>query len=318
MVDGKQVMSARVVVFHPEAPALAQWIGALRTALPDTFVIGDEPEDADYAVVQSPPPGFFARAPGLRACFTMTAGVDALLRDPGLPADLPLYRLEDAGMGAQMLDYCRHAIDDIRLHGAHYRRGQPSARWDERAPLSAAQVPVGVVGYGALGRIVAQGLAAHGHPTRAFVRTARSSDRDGAVLISHGPDAWSEFLAASRVLVLLAPSTAGTRDLIDARALAKLPEGAWLINVARGDLVVDADLLAALDSGRLAGAVLDVFRTEPLPASDPFWRHPRVTITPHVSAPTLVDESVTQITTRLIALVQGRPASGLVDRGRGY
>jgi len=127
-----------------------------------------------------------------------------------------------------------------------------------------------------------------------------------------------QFLAHSRVLVCLLPSTPATRGLLDRARLHQLPQGAHLVNVARGDIVVDADLVAALDDGHLASATLDVFHEEPLPAAHAFWRHPRVTLTPHVSAITLVDASAAQIAAKIRRLEQGLPVTGVVDRERGY
>ena len=120
------------------------------------------------------------------------------------------------------------------------------------------------------------------------------------------------------VLILLAPLTPQTRHLIDAHALAALPPGGWLINVARGALIDEAALLAALASGHLAGAALDVFQTEPLPATHPFWQHPKIRLTPHVSAQTLIDPSARQVADKILRLQQGHCVSGIVDRNRGY
>jgi glyoxylate/hydroxypyruvate reductase A len=126
------------------------------------------------------------------------------------------------------------------------------------------------------------------------------------------------FLAASRVLVCLLPSTRATRGLLDYANLSRLPRGAHVVNVARGEIVVDEDLVALLDGGHLAGATLDVFRAEPLPPGHPFWHHPRITLTPHASAVTVVDDSIAQIAAKIERLERGEPVTGIVDRARGY
>ena len=126
------------------------------------------------------------------------------------------------------------------------------------------------------------------------------------------------FLASTRVLVCLLPSTPETRDLLDKTTLSQLPRGAHLVNVARGRIVVDEDLVALLDEGHLAGATLDVFRDEPLPAGHPFWHHPRITLTPHTSAVTMVEDSIAQVVDKIERLERAEPVTGIVDRVRGY
>jgi len=166
-----------------------------------------------------------------------------------------------------------------------------------------------------LGRAVANALAPFGFPLRAWSLSRKTAS---GVDSFAGRAEWQPFLAASRVLVCLLPATAETRGLLDGAALGALPRGAHLVNVARGDIVVDADLVASLDDGHLASATLDVFHEEPLPRTHPFWHHPRITMTPHVSAVTLVDDSVAQIAAKIRRLEQGLPVTGAVDRERGY
>jgi glyoxylate/hydroxypyruvate reductase A len=318
----------RIVVSHSEPEAGRAWQRALAARLPHARVAIDPgtPDgtgadaapadfDADWAVGWGPSADLFARHRRLRAFFSCGAGVDHLLRHPGLPATLALVRLEDAGMAEPMADYCLHEL--LRIAGRHdaYAAQQARGEWRERAALSRAELPVGVLGVGVLGAHVARHLARAGFTVRGFARTPRPID---GVEVMHGAARLDDFLAATRVLILLAPRTPDTEDLIDARALARLRPGGWLINVARGALVVDADLLAALDSGRLAGATLDVFREEPLPASHPFWHHPGIRVTPHVSAPTQIAVSAAQVAAKLAALDRGEAVGGIVDRARGY
>jgi glyoxylate/hydroxypyruvate reductase A len=224
-------------------------------------------------------------------------------------------RLEDAGMAAQMVDYCCHEL--LHLAGRHhdYAALQAQRRWHEVDALPRESLPVGVLGLGVLGGHVARALAAAGWPVSGYSRTARTIE---GVRTFDGPGGWHAFLAATRVLILMAPLTPATENLVDADALARLQPGGWLINVARGALVVDADLLAALERGPLSGATLDVFRREPLPAEHPFWTHPRIRITPHVSAPTRIAESAAQVADKVLAMQRGQRPSGWVDRARGY
>lgn len=317
----------RILIAHSEAGAGRAWRHALAARLPGaSFALdpatpdgrdepGTESAAADFAVAWLPPDDLFGRQPSLRALFSSGAGVDHLLRHPGLPATLPLFRLEDAGMAPLMADYCLHEL--LRIAGRHdgYAALQAQRRWEELPGLDRAALPVGVLGVGVLGGHVARHLAAAGFTVRGFARTPR---RVEGLEVLHGADGWRAFLAATRVLILLAPRTPDTEDLIDADALARLLPGAWLINIARGALVVDADLIAALDRGHLAGATLDVFREEPLPAAHPFWAHPHVRVTPHVSGPTQVAVSAAQVADKIAAIARGDMPGGLVDRSRGY
>jgi glyoxylate/hydroxypyruvate reductase A len=317
----------RILIAHSEAGAGRAWRRELAARLPDaTFALDpatpdgrDEPDAApvaaDFAVAWLPPHDLFERQPTLRALFSSGAGVDHLLRHPGLPTTLPLFRLEDAGMAPLMADYCLHEL--LRIAGRHdaYAPLQMQRRWEELPGFERSALPVGVLGVGVLGSHVARHLAGAGFTVRGFARSPR---RIEGIEVLHGADGWRTFLAATRVLILLAPRTPDTEDLIDADALAQLLPGAWLINIARGALVVDADLIAALDRGHLAGATLDVFREEPLPAEHPFWGHPRIRITPHVSGPTQVAVSAAQVADKIAAIARGDTPGGLVDRHRGY
>lgn len=318
----------RLLVAHSEPGSGRAWRDALAARLPEAEIAidrgtpdgsgpGAAPDGfaADWAVGWNPPADFFARQPGLRAFFSSGAGVDFLLRHPGLPAALPVVRLEDAGMAELMADYCLHELLGIAGRFADYAAQQREARWVEHAPIPRAELPVGVFGVGVIGAQVARRLARAGFTVRGFARGPREVE---GVEVLHGASRWRGFLESTRVLILLAPRTPETEDLIDARALALLRPGGWLINIARGALVVDADLVAALDSGRLAGATLDVFRQEPLPGAHPFWTHPRIRLTPHVSGPTQVADSAAQVAAKLVRLVRGEPVGGLVDRARGY
>lgn len=309
----------RIGIAMPFASAARQWAEALRQLLPGSNVAieGQEPVPTglDYAVVWRPPAGWLGDRPGLRAVFSAGAGVDHLIDSGELPAALPLYRIEDGGMAAQMAGYCAHEVLRFNFGHARYEAQQRAGLWKEWPAALPARCTVGVFGLGVLGREVALTLARLGFEVRGYARTAHAIEGVRCFDERHGLPA---FLAECRVLILLAPLTAATRDLFDAARLADLPRGAWLINVARGALVVDEALIEAIDAGHLAGASLDVFREEPLPADHPFWRHPHIRITPHVSAHTVVAESARQVAERIGRLEAGLTAGGRVDPARGY
>lgn len=322
----------RLSVVHPDPQARAEWQQALRACLPGARIAAwtpdsaapaiaagapahAQPAHAHYGVGWRPPAAFFAAHPDLAAFLAAGAGVDHLLALPGLPPALPIVRLEDAGMADQMLRYCLHEALRRLHHEDAYRAQQRAGGWQELPARAPADLRVGIVGLGALGGAVATQLAALGFPVSGFARGPRQLP---GVRCLHGAAQWPAFLAGADLLVLMAPLTPETRGLIDAAALAALPRDAWLINVARGELIDDDALLGALDAGRLAGATLDVFRIEPLPAGHAFRQHPRIRLTPHVAAQTLIAPGARQVADKILRLQQGLPISGIVQRARGY
>ncbi|MBA4257407.1 MAG: glyoxylate/hydroxypyruvate reductase A [Polaromonas sp.] len=298
------------------------WQAGLSAALPGAHVSVWAPgaPPADYAVVWAPPQQLVDEQPGLKALFNIGAGVDALLKLQ-LPPGLAVVRLDDAGMSVQMAEYvCQAVIRHFReldVSEADMAQGQ----WRFRKPRSRADFAVGVLGLGVLGSRVAQALHTFEFPVNGWSRSAKAAGVLPGVRTFAGAAQLNDFLAASRVLVNLLPLTPETENILNREHLSRLQPGGYVINVARGAHLVDADLLALLGSGHLAGATLDVFRTEPLPAGHPFWHHPQLTLTPHTSARTLRDESIAQIAGKISALAAGQPLSaiaGVVDTGLGY
>ena len=292
------------------------WIAGLRAALPAADVAVWEPgaPAADYAVVWAPPQAFLDEQPGLKAVFNIGAGVDALLK-LRLPPTARVVRLDDAGMSVQMAEYVCHAVIRHYREFDGYEADVRQGRWSYRKPRSRADFAVGVMGLGVLGSRVAQALRVFEFPVNGWSRSPKALD---GVRGFSGREGFNDFLAASRVLVNLLPLTPDTQDILNRDTLSRLQPGGYVINVARGAHLVDEDLLALLDEGHLAGATLDVFRTEPLPAGHPFWTHPSIAVTPHTSARTLRDESIAQIAGKIRALEQGEPIAGIVDPVRGY
>ena len=314
--DASAVLPPMRVLYCSADQDEALWVPALQSALPHAQVACWEPgaPQADYAVVWKPPQQMLDAQPCLRAIFNTGAGVDALMR-LRLPAGVPVVRLDDAGMSVQMAEYVCHAI--IRHFRAldEYEAEMAQGHWSYHAPRHRADYPVGVLGLGVLGQRVAQAVAQFEFPVLGW---SQSPKRLPGVQTYHGADQLPVFLAASRFVVCLLPLTPQTENLLNAERLACIQAGGYVINVARGAHIVDADLLAAIDSGHLAGASLDVFRTEPLPAAHPFWSHPRIHLTPHTSARTLMRESIAQIVRKIAALQRGEPVTGQVDASRGY
>ena len=269
---------------------------------------------ADYAVVWKPPQQLLDEQIRLKAIFNTGAGVDALMQ-LRLPAGVPVIRLDDAGMSVQMAEYVCHAVIRHFREFDGYEADMAAGKWSFRKPRSRLDFPVGILGLGVLGERVAKAVAQFDFPVNGWSQSPRSI---AGVQSFYGRNQLDAFLAASRIVVCLLPLTPDTENLLNAKRLAQMPAGGYLINVARGAHVVDADLIAAIDSGHLAGATLDVFRVEPLPQGHPFWAHPRITLTPHTSARTLRSESIAQIAFKIGALEQGEPVAGRVDVARGY
>jgi len=294
----------------------APWLAALRQHLPlaEVDVWHSGAARADYAVVWAPPQQFFDEQTALQALFNMGAGVDALLQRE-VRADLPIVRLNDAGMGVQMAEYVCHALIRHTRDFALFETQALQGLWQEPTVLDRADFPVGILGLGVLGEQVARAVQHFGFPVLGWSRTERCLH---GVRCLHGQSQLAEFLAGTRVLVNLLPLTPHTENLLNMATLSQLRPGAYLINIARGRHVVDEDLLALLDSGQMAGATLDVFRTEPLPAEHPFWHHPRVTVTPHIAGRTMLQDTVQQIASKIAALQKGERIEGVVDRARGY
>ncbi|MEY2897922.1 MAG: 2-hydroxyacid dehydrogenase [Pseudomonadota bacterium] len=306
----------RIVVAAAES-SRERWIAALSAALPEARFEWWSPrcEPAELAVVWKPPAEFFAQQPRLRAVFNLGAGVDALLALPDLPADLPIYRLQDAGMAEPMARYALAALLRHLHHFDAFERAQAATRWAPLPPRDPAECVVGVLGLGAIGAVIARTLVSAGFRVRGYARSAHTL---AGVDCHAGRAGWAPFLDGLDALVSALPATAQSRDLLDHAALARLATGALLVNLGRGQHVVDRDLIALLDAGQLGGAVLDVFREEPLPPEHPFWHHPKVRVTPHVAGVTRMAEAAEQVAAQVRAVLAERPAPGQVDRSRGY
>ena len=274
---------------------------------------------ADYAIAWAAPASeFFAQNDRLKAFFCTGAGVEKLLSSTDMPQAIPVIRLEDAGMGAQMADYCVYAVLHWLRRRSEYDEQQRAHAWKPLPANDLADWRIGVFGLGVLGVQVGEAFRALGFNVNGFARSPHEHPGIRSFAEQGGAGDFAAFMRASRVLIIIAPLTAATQDFFNSERLALLPPSSYVINVARGGLLVEEDLLELLDSGHLAGAALDVFRQEPLPQDHPFWSHPRVRITPHVSAITVIGPSAKQVAEKIRRLERGETVSGIVDRRRGY
>lgn len=306
------------LVFYSRTDAPEPWREAVHAALPalpfHVWPEAGDPAAVRYTLVWKPPAGWHRQFPNLKAVLSLGAGVDAILADPDLPPGIPVLRLVDAGLSRQMAEYAAYGVLHFHRRMHEYSLLQRQGRWEPLTPLATEDCRVGVMGLGVLGAEAARFIASLGYPVLGWSRTPK---RIPGVTCYSAEDL-DRFLAQTAVLVNFLPLTPATKGILDARLFAQLPAGACLVNLARGAHVVDADLVAALDSGQLGGALLDVFHEEPLSTDHPFWTHPRVIVTPHVAAVTLASEAAAQVIANLHRLERGEQPLGVVDREAGY
>lgn len=295
------------------------WTGELRrqATAHDVRVLSELPDRAtiDAAVVWKAPVGFFDGMTNLRGIVVPGAGVDQLTGGDVTFPDVPILRLADPVMATRMAEYILSMVLDHHRQLGRYRDQQHHQVWVRHFHRDAADIRVSILGMGALGKKVAAYLRMIGYQVTGWSRTPKTLPDIETVT---GDDALLPLAARSDVLVCLLPLTEATRGLLDRRLFDRLPDGALLINAARGAHLVVSDLLPALDRGKPAAAVLDVFDHEPLSSEDALWRHPAVTITPHIASLSNPVTGVQQIVRALDKIEAGEPLEHVVDRRRGY
>jgi glyoxylate/hydroxypyruvate reductase len=305
-----------------EAAELHEWQQCLAAALPEAQWLGRDAalavaDTVEVAVVANPPPGSLRGLPKLRLVQSLWAGVDRLLQDPTLPPGVPIARMVDPAMNASMAETALWATLSLHRGYFDYARAQRQGLWQPRPQRRADSVAVLLLGLGQMGLTAARRIAQQGYRVSGWSLSPRAAPATD-IAIRHGADALPGLLAQAEIIINLLPLTPATQGMLDAGLFAALPRGAALVNLARGAHVVDADLLAALDCGQLSHAVLDVFRSEPLPAGHAFWTHPQVTVLPHVAAQTDPRSAAQVVVANLRRCFSGATPEHLVDRRRGY
>ncbi|MBI4183565.1 MAG: glyoxylate/hydroxypyruvate reductase A [Proteobacteria bacterium] len=272
-------------------------------------------DKVEFALVWNQPPGSLKRFPRLKFICSMGAGVDHMLKDPELPEGVPMVRLVDRLLASQMVEYVMLAV--LRYHRQYheYREQQRRGVWKVLPPPNTEATRVGVMGVGNLGGLACRRLSALGFDVAGWSRRPKTIE---GIKSYYGDAGLRVFLERTQILSCLLPLTPRTAGIINKGTLSSLPKGAYVINSARGGHVIEEDLLAALDSGHIAAATLDVFQAEPLPAEHPFWSHPKVVLTPHASSITIPDSVVPQIVENIERARAGRPLLNLVDPVEGY
>lgn len=274
-----------------------------------------DPREVRYLVTWEPPTELTARYPALEVLFSVGAGIDQFDLS-ALPPDLAVVRMIEPGIVSGMVEYVTMAVLALHRHLPRYLDQQRRGLWQPEAMLTAAaERRVGVLGLGVLGRAVLKALAPFGFPLAGWSRSPHAVD---GVATFAGSGELGAFLSRTDILICLLPLTEETRGLLGAPLFDALPCGAMLVNVGRGGHLVADDLVAALDSGRIGAAVLDVADPEPLPPEHPFWRHPGILLTPHIASMTQPDTAAAVVLDNLRRHRAGQPMLGRVDRAHGY
>ena len=273
-----------------------------------------EAEDIRYLAVWEPPDRLIERFPNLEVIFSIGAGVDQLDLST-IPASIPVVRMLDPGISAGIVEYVCMATLALHRHLPDYVAAQRDCRWAPLRLVPAARRRVGVMGLGHLGQAVLDRLACFGFPRYGWSRTPREIPD---VECFAGDAALNDFLAHCDILICLLPLTPATRGILNDELFATLPAGAALINVGRGAQLCEQSLLKALETGQISSAILDVMPAEPPPADHPFWRHPRILMTPHVAAMTQSETAARALLDNIRRHEAGQPMQGVVDRALGY
>ena len=307
------------LLFYSQFDDPDDWGKHLRDAMPglDFRVwpqVGDA-ADIEAALVWKPPEGELRKLPNLRLIINLGAGVDSIVKDSSLPAGIPIVRIADAEMSRMMAQFVLAAVLRHYRDFVPFARAQTEHRWHYLHPREAATCAVGVMGLGNLGAMAAAELVRQGFKVAGWARTPKNLE---GVESFHGKDGLAPFLAKTEILVVMLPLTPETEGIVDARALSMLPRGAKFVNVGRGRLVDEDALIAAIRSGQIAEATLDVFRTEPLPAESPLWEFDQVLITPHLASVAIPRTAARQVAENLRRARAGEPLLNVVDPRRGY
>lgn len=298
---------------------IGRWKDALYQRVPGldivTFPFVGDPSDIEVAVVWEPPKGLLASMPKLKLVVSTGAGVDHILKDPTFPKDVPLVRMVDPGLTQGMVEYVVMAalLCSRKMHrtfAAHARK-----LWEPETVPLAPELTVGIMGMGVLGRACAGALRGMGYDVIGWSRTPKEFDE---IQSFDGLDGLEKFLTRTQILVCLLPLTPETEGILGRGTFNRLPNGAAVINVGRGGHLIEADLVTALDKGKVEVAVLDVFNEEPLPVDNPLWEHPRVFVTPHIASVTTPESAIVSVADAINEMRKGWPYTNLVNPDLGY
>lgn len=307
-----------IAIIYPNNDS-REWVSALHSCDPalnvEIWPDIEDPEKVEFVLCWEQPAGVLQQFPNLKCISSLGAGVNHLLNDVTRPLDIPLVRLVDADLKQSMAEYVMFGVLERFRRFRDYRRLQGLGEWSTQKIPHISELHVGIMGCGELGRHVANKLSGCGFNVHGWSRTPKAIDR---LLVYSGWDQLDDFLRKTDILVCLLPLTPETENILNSATFNQLPSNAYLINVARGAHVVDSDLLSALDSCQLSGALLDVFREEPLPKEHAFWSHEKIMITPHIASVTNPSSAAGQIVENYQRALNDEPLLNLVDADCGY
>ena len=296
---------------------LSPWVQAFKEYLPEDEVVTwdevDDPDKVQVAVVWNHQTDLFNKIPNVRLVASLGAGVEHIVFDPLLPIDVPVSKVISPHLSTPMSNYCIGAILYFHKQFDKYWRDKEEKRWHQEFDPE-RPIKIGILGLGSLGTDLALKLAALEFEVHGLSRSKKNIPS----VNTYSEEELELFLARVNVLVCMLPTTDQTNGMINKALLNKLPNNSFLINVGRGKQQVDDDILSCLESGKLAGAFLDVFPEEPLPNTSPLWEHPKVFITPHIAVVTKIEAAVPQIVENYKRLKEGKELINLIDRAKGY
>jgi glyoxylate/hydroxypyruvate reductase len=307
------------IVIITEGKDVSQWMKALKESRPDLDVhVHPEVKNKDeieFALTWRHPVGAFTEYPNLKCIASMGAGVDHILRDPNLPENAVITKLEDENLTSDMGAFVVAVVMNHVRGLSAYKMQEAKQNWNKQPYLTIDNTTIGIMGMGVLGRYAAEQLHKLGFQVNGWARSEKNITN---IHVYVGERGLNSFLSKSDILICLLPLTEDTEDILNKEVLEKLPKNAFVINVARGQHLVEQDLIEMIDNGHLTGASLDVFREEPLPADHPFWDHPKINITPHIASVTDPASAVSQILDNYDRLKKNEPLKNIVSTELGY
>ncbi len=272
-------------------------------------------EEVEFALTWNHPRGLFKNYPNLKVVASMGAGVDHITSDEDFPEGVTITRVVDPLLSEDMGDFVLSLCLSHLRNLDYYQQNETEEKWDPIDYTRNKDVNVGIMGIGEMGKAAAKKLLNNDFKVRSWSRTPKEFENIESFV---GDEELEEFLGETQILVNLLPLTPQTEKIMNKELFEQLPEGAYVINVARGEHLVEQDLLAMVDSGHLAGAALDVFWEEPIRDEHPFWKHPKIRITPHVASVTHPNSVVPQIVDNYERMKEEEPLKNVVEKERGY